>query len=175
MPLDPAGTGVWIFDETDSQPTASQLLNLLTTSLRNLVGSWQSYNPGLAGASLGNGTIAGRYRKMGGLVFGRVLLTLGSTSSVTGSLFIGLPVNASLVAVDTGFQGTTSIGTVRAFDTSASAYWGGTVVLHDENEMRFFADPATATTGPGVTVDNDYPWTWATGDKLAATFCYEAA
>jgi hypothetical protein len=69
----------------------------LTTGIQ--VAAWTSYSPTLAwsggGGSIGNGTLTGRYTRIGRTVQFEAVLTYGTTTvSGTGRLRIGLPVTA---------------------------------------------------------------------------------
>lgn len=145
--------------------TAAQLNQQLRDNLKAIGDPWQSYTPTLTGWTLGNGTLTGYYMQAGKLVWGKVFLTLGSTSSPSGNLVISLPVTK--VADDGVF--TSLQGTAVLFDTSASARAVYSTVHNSITTARFVSS-ASATP-----VDATTPWTWANGDKLNATFMYEAA
>lgn len=64
----------------------------------NAIGNYQTYTPSWQGPtalSIGNGSIAGRYVKIGRLVSGHIHLTRGSTTHVgAGAYTFSLPVNS---------------------------------------------------------------------------------
>ena len=53
--------------------------------------TWATYTPSNSGITLGNGTQTARYVKVGKTVFVSYRLVLGSTSSVSGAVYVGLP------------------------------------------------------------------------------------
>lgn len=56
---------------------------------------WSSYTPSVGSGTLGNGTVSGSHCRMGGLVFFRIVVTIGSTSSaMTNGFTLSLPFTA---------------------------------------------------------------------------------
>jgi hypothetical protein len=61
---------------------------------------WVTYTPTLTNATLGNGTLTGRYRKVGTTVHVRATLTTGSTTTFLGGsnqVFLGIPANTGVI------------------------------------------------------------------------------
>lgn len=54
-------------------------------------GDWTAFTPAWTGLTIGNGTTSGRYIQVGKSVFLTAVITLGSTSSVTGQINMTLP------------------------------------------------------------------------------------
>jgi len=54
-------------------------------------GAWTTYTPSNTGITVGNGTQTARYAKIGKTVFVSYRFVLGSTSSVSGAVYVGLP------------------------------------------------------------------------------------
>lgn len=124
--------GLWegqIIYETDTD----LLLVYSGTAWEHLVrqGEWNTYTPSLGGtsASLGNGTIAGRFQKVGRTVNLQIALTGGSTTNLSSdTLTLSLP--ASHPARDPGnFRA--PIGVWVMFDTGVATYNGTTVIDHE--------------------------------------------
>lgn len=151
----------WVSGEI---PSAATFNTHVRDNLLAIGQPWLTYAPTLTNWTLGNGTLDGWYIRAGKLVHGKVWLTLGSTSTMSGTLAISLPV--SKVVDNAG--GTAVTGTAQLFDTSASANRYRFVVQHTATNVRFADQDANAVTGT-------VPWTWATGDVIFATFSYEAA
>jgi hypothetical protein len=118
--------------------------------------------------TLGNGTAALFYTQIGDLVHfvGRFLL--GSTSSVTGSWVVNLP-----VAV--GATGAYLSGTAVFIDSGTAFYSGVCTVSSGNNTLAFRAPKITATYTRWDTVGTSVPMTWATGDELNFNITYKAA
>lgn len=115
---------------------------------------WTSYTPALTNITIGNGTIAAEYCVYGGVLKVNVVVTLGSTSSVTGAIGVDLPA---------GLTARTSIAqrvVAQCYDSSAdTVYVGGAAVTGSQlNAIRTHGIAATATTA--------VPFTWATSDNL---------
>ena len=125
-------------------------------------GAWAAYTPTLSGITLGNGAMTARWARLGRTVHCAGRLTLGSTSSVTGSVTIGMPValasawTSDRVSLGTGTAAKSGAAIEPFFPTVASP---SSFVL-----LRHTGVPA----GPGA------PWTWASGDGLAWNLTYEA-
>jgi hypothetical protein len=74
--------------------------------------TWATYTPSNTGITLGNGTQTARFVKVGKTVFVSYRFVLGSTSSVSGSVYVGLPsTNASY-----------SVCTVQVTDAGSGNY-----------------------------------------------------
>lgn len=137
-------------------------------------GAWSVFTPtwSLAGGSivsnpsLGNGTLSGRYARIGNTVFYNISLTMGSSTTVgagTGSYWtFSAPVasQASLMAV----------GSASAIDTETTNFTGAvrfatatTLVVSYSGGTNYWGPltPATAS--------------WDPGDSLRLSIMYEAA
>ena len=131
--------------------------------------TYTSYTPTSAGNwTLGNGTSEGRYIQIGKMVsfFGK--FTFGSTSTVTGGIYISLPVSA-----DT-FNNNQVLGVCRYIDAGVGAFSGQVIqvdstnlviTLNNASTTYLFEDYASATK----------PMTWATGDQVFYSGSYVAA
>lgn len=130
-------------------------------SLENL-GEWLSYTPTWTSdgtqPSLGNGTLSGRYTRIGNLVIAKVSLTTGSTTTYgTGVYSFSYPFTEDSAAGSVNGYGI-------CFDTSGSAIYN---VGWRNNVPTTMAAPI-AFVGPTV------PFTWATGDQFQGSISYMA-
>lgn len=121
-------------------------------------GAWTSYTPTFSG-TIGNGTLSGRYVRIGRTIHFEATVTWGSTTSHPASVqFMGLPVTA---ASQNG-QGTVSIdqgGTGRRW----SAAYVTTSSITGINEI-------------GQVISDTLPvTTWTTGHTWSVSGTYEAA
>jgi hypothetical protein len=110
----------------------------------------------------GNATIDARYVKIGRLVIYWGQLIFGSTTSITGSVRIGLPITAG--------TGKTAIGVVSCGDVATRDYVGTLILLTTTT-----AYPTHSESGNLGSVDATNPMTWTTGDLLRWFMAYEAA
>lgn len=129
-----------------------------------LTDAWTSYVPAVTGVTMGNGTVTGRHKTIGKTVHVNVRLTMGTTSSVTGTLGVALP---SVPKLNT-FQS----GTALFKDDSANAYHIGIAVGNYTASPPAEANLLTATT-PSVLASATAPFTWATNDFLEFSLTYE--
>lgn len=133
--------------------------------------AWTSYTPtfGAAGGSptIGAGTIAGRYKKIGRLVTASVYLLFGTGGNVgTGGFTISLPVAAANIT-DMAW-----LGAARLRDLSAGGnghFVGISEVIAGATTMSLYG----GTSGQQVT--GTAPFTWVATDFLRASVTYEAA
>ena len=86
--------------------------------------SWTTYTPTNSGITLGNGTQTARYAKSGKTVYVSYRLVLGSTSSFSGDIRVGLPstCNSSttcvVICTDAGVATYTALGNVEPTNTN---------------------------------------------------------
>lgn len=135
------------------------------TDLNTIAGAWDSFTVTLTNLTLGNGTATGFYKKIGRTVVYRVQVTFGSTSSVTGTVSINLPVTAASV-----------LGThqVIMFDDSTSTTYVG-LVAPTTTAAQLRVLNASATYGTLSALSSTVPFTWATSDIIRLSGVYEAA
>lgn len=149
---DPAGTAV------DRKITIDDLT--ATLQARD-GGAWTSYTPTWSSSgtapSLGNGTIAGKYKydAWTRMLHIRVNLSMGSTTTYgTGLYRFSIPSGFTVVAYENGAV----TGSMSDFSAGAFAICIG--AGHTTNDLRDFI------TGTGGVLNNTTPWTWANGDTL---------
>lgn len=137
--------------------------------------AWTPYTPLWTASgtqpAIGNGTLVGRYMKMGRLVVGTIYFLMGSTTTYgTGSYFWSLP---PVAAPYTGQSLWSVMGMMKAYQAGASLnavtrVYNGTSTLQAVYSGTW---PAGAETSVGQTA----PWTWANGSTADLNFMYEAA
>lgn len=123
-----------------------------------MTGAWTAYTPTLANLTLGNGTLAASYRRIGHSLELRFRFTLGSTSAVGTSPTFSLPagmtaLNASDVCGDLSLQDT------------GTATRRGQAILSTSTTIGLFNFSSTGVL-QGTTAL--VPHTWATTDII---FC----
>jgi hypothetical protein len=139
---------------------------------------WQSYTPtfGGTGVSIGNGTVVGKYKRVGDSLKLSINMTAGSTTAFgsgyfTFSLPSGLTIDTSKMADTSG--GVALRGFARAYDNSysggylgAGAYYNSTnVTANFQFNNAFTGLQPTRFDGNGIAYAN-FPFTWATSDTL---------
>lgn len=120
--------------------------------------AWVSYTPSLSGITLGNGTLTGSYKKIGRTVFYRVSLTFGSTTSITGAVYIGTPTTI----VGSAAQ---PLAEVFLLDANVGYYSGR---QFGNGAVLYMSNPVIA-----ITATN--PFTWTTSDAIIIKGFYESS
>jgi len=121
-------------------------------------GAWTTYTPTWTGATsdpaIGNGTLGGAFLEMGSLLFLRIHVIMGSTTTYgAGQWFLSLP----------------------SGKTAASQYQVLSAVGRDAGTtLQPFAARMATTTAVKIVTDDNFvhdtnPWTWADGDSLYIT------
>ncbi|MCX4576520.1 hypothetical protein OHB41_25775 [Streptomyces sp. NBC_01571] len=156
----------WVVGEVVAAATLNQEIR---DQFNSFFGAWSTYTPvwGATGTApaIGNGTINGRYMKVGRTVHFEATMFMGSTSTYgTGSWNITIPFPSAT-------KSTTGNALLRFFDSSAGAnYVGVGQVGSNDTAARFFAQSgSTANIATGV------PFAWAASDEFRVTGTYEAA
>lgn len=128
--------------------------------------AWTSYTPTWSGTgtppSIGNGTITGKYKKIGRMVTVSIGMLVGGTTTFgTGTWTFSLPFNS----VNTFPYET---GAVLCLDNGTS-YFVGTAKIDTATTLSCYYNT-------GGTIDRDTPFTWAagSGDYLLVTLTYES-
>jgi len=144
--------------------------DVLTAAELNQIGDLQTWTPTFNFCSLGNGTYTAEYVEVNDLIFFHFLFTLGSTSSVSSGMRIGLPKTATYPYVYAN-------SFVHAYDTSAATRTLGHWYFQESGATARPAALGTSTfrvTGAS-SFSNTYPFTWGSGDQLFMSGVYLAA
>lgn len=128
---------------------------------------WRSYTPTWAASgtavSLGDGVIAGKYRRSGDWVTAAITLTMGSTTTFgTGTYSFTLPTPSANESI-------TYHGSGLAVDVGGNRYVLTIEATNNSATLRCWADGTTAVLGQLV------PFTWAANDILQLQVEYQAA
>lgn len=150
--------------------TASLLNTHLRDNLLAMTGAWTAYTPTWTatggGASLGNGSLTGRYSGVGKTVHFYISFGIGSTTALgSGRWDFSLPV-ASI-----GYSPTSHLlGVGNAKDTGVRLYRLDTMFV-DTGKVCGWRDTGAAE----ATVTPTSPFTFAAGDSVTLAGTYEAA
>lgn len=139
----------------------------LDTTAGELGGAWADWTPTWTNVTVGNGTVTATYTQVGKTVHARCVFTLGSTSSVTGTVLIDFPVTAkSSVAYPIG---------IAYLDNTGVETYMGMVAYNTTTRMAIYSNNSSTDTRL-VTVNASKPVaSWGTGDAIKFSICYEAA
>lgn len=129
-------------------------------------GGWTSYTPTVTGNSaftLGNGTLVGRYVKIGKTVTVSISLLAGSTTS--------FPTAYTLFSAPFSADNVSNVGSALYEDSGGSNYGGQVGFFGVDNFLPY--TPTAGATSDFVT--NTKPFTWGSGDVVRFTITYQAA
>lgn len=137
------------------------------------LGAWVAWTPVISGGTgwaLGNGSVSGRYVKVGRTVHYVAAITFGSTSTYGTTIpSLSLPVAADLTV-----GGALYATSVRLFDASAVEVIGAVAVL-TSTTVGPQALNAAGTYVVRNNVTSTVPFTWTTSDRIEYHGTYEAA
>lgn len=131
--------------------------------------AWQSWTPTGTNFTIGNGTYACAYIKIGKTVICRFKVTLGNTSSMGSDPTFTLPLTAS-AASSAGHL----IGNLYVEDSGTAAYYG-VIRITSTTTFALNIQSAGATYVAAAGINSTSPFTWTTNDFVAGYFVYEAA
>ena len=151
--------------------TISDITNSeLGTATGELGGAWASWTPTWTNLTVGNGTVNAKYTQIGKTVHFRMSLVFGSTTSLTNSIAISLPVS---VSTDYYHDTKTKIGFAHLEDAGVANYIGVIGVVGDDPTLLsvYYINASFGTSG----ISSIAPFTWSTGDQMLIQGTYEAA
>ena len=138
-----------------------------------VIGTYTAYTPSFSGGvTIGDGVVSGAYCRVNDFVHVYGRFTLGSTSAVTGSVVLNLPVNLhATMAIDAMLY-----GTVQYRDVSAVGQYPGVASISgNTTSTAFRAQGANLTYVQQYAATTGTPFTWATGDMMTWNLYYRAA
>lgn len=155
----------WVAGE---KPSAATFNTHIRDQFNAIGDPWASFTPTLAGWTLGNGTLTGRYAQAGKMTWVRVELIVGSSTTIAGTLLIDLPSSAPNLSPAVAVTGA-PLGTGWAYDDSAAAH------RYLFTVRGGVANRVHARTEAGSSVAPTVPHTWAAGDRMILNMSYESA
>lgn len=141
-----------------STDTIIQAFNKIAGLIDN--DAWVSFTPSITGITLGNGTITGRYKKIGKTCHVSVVIVLGSTSVVTTSPSISLPFTAQS-------------DNTTAFNGFNVYYRKSTGITYMGRCVNTVFCTLNLSTGQWADLTSTTPFTWGVGDKIYLGGTYE--
>lgn len=157
---------------TGSTPGDGSITNAkLSTATGEPGGAWDTYVPVFANTTTGDGSVAGKYMRIGNTVSFHARFVIGSTSGIAGAITCTLPV----ASVDYTTAYSKLIGQVTISDVSSAVYsgilfWKTTTVCEPQVSV------ASGTYVVGAQVTATVPIASpAAGDIIDIMGCYEAA
>lgn len=146
----------------------------LITGSGTSLGAWTAYTPTWTGFTtnpvVGNGSIVGAYAQIGKIVIGRVLVTMGSTTTYgSGFYSLSLPVASAVISA-------APIGHVIYRDSSTGVSNVGHVdAVNVSNFIVLRVHAADQTYSRTVSATSTVPFSFDTSDQIFVRFAYQAA
>jgi hypothetical protein len=131
--------------------------------------AWQSYTPTFTNLTVGNGTLTCKYNQIGKTVIFKISLVFGSTTAISGSVSLTLPVT-SVALVGSGAP----LGAARLID-STNLYFVGIAVPLTTTTMKVTWSGVSGSGQIETNLAASSPFGWATGDEIQINGTYEAA
>lgn len=157
----------WVVGEV---VTAALLNQEIRDQITSMLDTWTSYTPTWTAAttnpSLGNGTIVGRYIKIGRTCTAVIKLTMGSTTTYGSGLYrFGIPFTSASASID-------YLGTARLVATNS---WGGHLILGAGSNDMNAAFPTSTGNASSVSMNALAPETLANGHVFRGEITYQTA
>jgi hypothetical protein len=182
--------------DTFTNPTATSLLTSPSHSLSHsdlndavealeakvaigntVLGVYQSYTPTASTWSPGNGTWTAAYCRVNNFVHAWGSFVFGSTSSITTTLYVGVPVNIEAGMVSPSSSGSDFILGDCSFVSAAAPTvpYFGVACSNSATGLRLHLTNTASTYAGRSTPNGTTPFTWTTGDSFRFSVIYEAA
>lgn len=170
------------------KPEAADLVNVLADLAQNYdkiddIGApWTAYTPpwfnsGATQPAIGNGTLRGRYKKIGKLLIINIELTVGSTTTfgtAGGFWSFSLPEGISTPSAANG--GMTQYGLAAYGDTGVAVYFGNCYISPGSGVINPLVLPAASSSSHAANfVSNTAPHAWGANDTLHISQTLEVA
>lgn len=156
----------WVVGEVVSAAIMNQEIR---DQLNTFYGAWTAYTPAWTASTnpaIGNGTITGRYMKIGRTVLVEINLICGSTTTFgSGSWNFSLPAASAATGI-------TKVGAAHLLGTDR---WAGQVVLSPNNSTAAAFFPISATNTRVNFATGTLPETASAATQLRMSLVYEAA
>jgi hypothetical protein len=132
----------------------------MANSVQTALAVKQTYTPTVTGITLGNGTVTATSARSGLVIVDEIVITLGSTSSVTGAVTVSnLPVASTVTA---GM----SVGSVTIIDFGTASYLATALSSTSTAiTVNLVLANGTYATANGA-ISSTAPMTWAVSDKI---------
>ena len=117
------------------------------------------FTPVFDNLTVGNGSVSGRYTRIGRMVTATIQMEFGSTSAWTGTC-----ANISGLPFTSLYRGN---GLITLFRTGV-AWYAGQVMIYANQSQTSFPGDANGAAFSALT-----PWVWGTGDFVVITLTYE--
>lgn len=129
---------------------------------------YTAFTPTWTNLTVGNGTNNFRYFQAGKFVHLHGNFTFGSTTSVTGQIEMGVPVNAVATTVEPKPG-------IALQDSGTNTYYGFGIFVTAVTKLTLYVYNVSGTYLTATAVNATAPHTWANTDVIYVDLVYEAA
>ena len=146
--------------------------DVLTAAELNGIGELSTFTPSITNFTLGNGSADGTFVRVNKLLYFRVRVVFGSTTSFTaGVKDLTYPVDAANANT---FDGLNILA--HYYDSSATGLvFNQPVICIGATTLRIGANDVSATYSSFTDLSSTIPFTWATGDIINILGTYQVA
>lgn len=130
---------------------------------------WFNHVCAFSNLTEGNATDTSRFKMNGSEVIFRIDFIFGSTTSISGSTSLTLPVTMS-----SSWSGSSFLGNVLLRDAGTAEY-NGTAEVSSSTLAIIYKDNVSGTNVIKTTLSSTVPFTWGTGDGISGILTYQAA
>ena len=130
--------------------------------------AWTAYTPTWTNLTAGNGTNNSKYYQIGKMVHYRIDFTFGSTTSISGSVSVSLPVTA------VSYNSSELYGLMLYSQTGTAEFVGSAEVTNTTTAL-IYANNASGTYLTMSPLSSTVPFTWASTHRISGLIIYEAA
>jgi hypothetical protein len=126
-------------------------------------GEWTAFTPSWTNLTVGNGSVTGKYTRLGKTAVVEGLVVFGNTTTVGGAISIG-----SLPVSNTASAAVLQLGDVAAYDASAAQTYSGYAFTTGATTAALYASGS-----PLAPMTAAVPFVWTTSDQLFLRLCYQ--
>jgi UDP-3-O-[3-hydroxymyristoyl] glucosamine N-acyltransferase len=135
-----------------------------------VIGTYTAYTPTLTNVTVGDGVVTGSYCLVNGFVHYYGSFTMGSTSAVTGSPSVLLPIN-----LNSDMDVRANFGVAQYFDNSTSTTYIGQTRRNTASYLILTVSLTNSTYEKSSNMSATAPFTWAVDDVMTWNLYYRAA
>ena len=140
-----------------------------------VIGTYTAYTPTFNNFTLGNGTVTAAYCRVNDFVHYYAEVTLGSTSAVTGAVFVSVPVNVNAGMLASGSDSSAYIYGTASYTDQGTLVNYGWVCSSNATNMRLMVQLTNATYAQRISMNTTTPFTWVATDSFRFNAYYRAA
>lgn len=131
--------------------------------------AYLSWTPSWTNLTIGNATTVAKYLQVGKTVDFYLIVTFGSTTSISGTVSVSYPVTPT-----SSYSSGTPLARLACLDDNTGQRYPGMADYQTSSLLRLNVDSVSGTLIVATTINATTPFTWTTSDKLFIHGHYEA-